>query len=78
MTQAEIHTASLLTHTADAHVLNQKTSKLLNFAAKMKLTFKPTLIQFMLKLRFWYEVVLFVIDHINEIVEYINEKKKNV
>lgn len=77
MTQSEITNASVLTHTVNQNVLSQKTAGLLKFAAKMNLTIKPNWIQFLLKLKFWYEVACFVVQHVKEIVEYIN-KKKNV
>ena len=75
MYQAEIHKASLLTHAVDQHVLSAKTARLLNFAAEKKITIKPSWISFLMKIQFWYEVACFVVDHIKDIVEYINSKK---
>ena len=74
MNQADIINASKLTHTVDDYTLNQKTAKLLTFAGKMNIVIKPSWIQFLLKLKFWYEVACFVVEHIKEIVEYINKK----
>lgn len=75
MTQKDIHSASLLTHTVDRSVLAQKTAKLLNYADEKMIVIKPSWIQFILKIKFWYEVACFVVDHIKEIVDYINSKK---
>ena len=76
MNQADIINASKLTHTVDDYTLNQKTAKLLTFAAQKNITIKPSWISFLMKIQFWYEVACFVVEHIKEIVEYIN--KKNV